>query len=98
MKLTVTIDGVERRLDPETESARVLDLATCPRCGYKPHPERGVRVQGKGKRITGHDVYEADGYAACCGQPLGTIRAVVSTVFGVEEDERVLYHGRCRVY
>jgi len=97
VKLTVTIDGAEYTLDPEAESARVRGLDVCPRCGRKPHPEQGVHVQGRGRRIADHDVYEADGYAYCCGAALGLIRARVSTIFGLEEDERVLY-GRARVY
>jgi len=41
--------------------------------------------------------YEADGYTACCGAYLGIIRVEPSTIFGLREDEAVLY-GRVRVY
>ena len=63
----------------------------CPFCS-KP-----LRVQGAGNRIGGRDYYSARGYCADCGQHVGEIRAYVSTIFGLEEDERVL-NGRPRVY
>jgi len=65
----------------------------CPLCGVTP-----LRVQGTGKRPSADDrAYEADGIAVCCSQPVGLIRAEVSTLFGVREDRAVLV-GRCRVY
>jgi hypothetical protein len=73
-------------------TARV-DIA-CPHCGAPPP----LRVQGTGRRIEGHDVYSADVFAACCSKPIGVVRAQMDTLFGLDEDERVLHHGRCRVY
>ena len=53
-------------------------------------------VQGIGQPTRGHDTYAS--VAAClCGERLGTIVVKMSTIFGLEEDEAVLY-GRCRVY
>lgn len=92
-RLSCRIDGATYALRDLGPEALVLGLDACPRCGRR----EAVRVQGSGKRIAGHDVYEADGFAVCCGAPLGTIRAQVSTIFGLEEDERVL-RGRARVY
>lgn len=54
------------------------------------------RVHGRGIRATTHDTYVAE--AECeCGKRVGTMHTKVSTIFGIEEDERVLY-GRARVY
>lgn len=51
------------------------------------------RTPAPGKR----DEYVARGFCAACRTPRGTIHAKVSTIFGVEEDERVLA-GPWRVY
>ena len=67
----------------------------CPRKG-----ERPLRVVGSGREIdpeNRHDTYRADGHCTACGGNVGVIRAKVSTLFGIEEDERVL-GGRARVY
>ncbi len=44
-----------------------------------------------------YDTYESDGGCICCATVLGKLVVTVSTIFGIEEDERVL-SGRCRVY
>lgn len=54
------------------------------------------KIVGSNPRAPEHDTYESDAHCAC-GKPVGKIRVRVSTIFGIEEDERVLY-GRCRVY
>lgn len=56
----------------------------CPHCKATP-----LRVQGTGKRIASHDTYAAEAVAMCCDRHVGEIRAQVSTLFGLEEDERV---------
>lgn len=45
----------------------------------------------------GHDRYTGDAECCRCRQKVGPMEVVVSTLFGLEEDERVL-QGRCRVY
>lgn len=64
----------------------------CPGCGVTPW-----RVRGTGRRIESRDTYAADAESACCGAPVGTLRAQVVTIFGLEEDRAVL-EGRARVY
>ena len=93
VRARVSIDGRSFALRPLGASALVLGLDACPRCKRREE----VHVQGSGERITGHDTVEADGFARCCGQRLGTITATVPTVFGLEEDARVLA-GPWRVY
>ena len=64
------------------------------------HPEcaddEGVSLRG-GNYQTGHDEYTASCFCATCGTNLGTMVVKVSTIFGIEEDNRVL-NGRWRVY
>lgn len=65
----------------------------CRHCGAEP-----VRVQGDGAYPGDDDRhYAAHGYCAECRGQVGTIKAYVSTIFGVREDIAVL-HGRPRVY
>lgn len=67
----------------------------CPACGALD----AFGVVGKGRRISADDrAWEADGFATCCGAPVGLIRHEPSTIFGVREDAEVLLHGRARVY
>jgi hypothetical protein len=54
-------------------------------------------VLGSGMQTEGFDGYRAYGFCAKCREPRGTIHARVQTLFGVEEDERVL-GGPWRVY
>jgi hypothetical protein len=65
----------------------------CPHC-KTPSP---IDVRGKGIRSHDHDTYYADAEHIGCGGSLGQMRVKVDTIFGIEEDERVL-NGRCRVY
>lgn len=76
---------------PGAPAAEVPALA-CPHCGEQP-----LRAAGRGIRETTHDTYVADAACQACGGAVGTLRAQVDTIFGIEEDERVL-HGRARVY
>lgn len=45
----------------------------------------------------GHDRYSGTAECCRCRQGVGPMEVVVSILFGLEEDERVL-QGRCRVY
>ena len=65
----------------------------CPHCHAAPFKAAGVR----GSMVRGHDTYTS--HAGCVGCKVVTGRLVVTvdTLFGIEEDERVL-NGRCRVY
>lgn len=104
MKITLTIDDVvyQARL-PYEEAAFVLvdDIEKCPFCEHKNGEVLGVKmkfkVHGRHKRIESHDTYASDAHALCCGKQVGTLRVKMNTVFGVEEDERVL-SGPWKVY
>lgn len=101
----MTIERVWLERDGLSFSAKPSDCGhfaivemECQACGANPTP-----VQGESMHIDGHDTYAAD--ATCrksvsgtvCGSAVGVLRCRVSTLFGLEEDHRVI-HGRCRVY
>jgi hypothetical protein len=91
VKIAVRVDDEERSCSlPENE--RWIDVnGCCPACKAKE-----LRVIGeKARQEIGHDTVTAP--ALCCGAKIGTVHVTLSTIFGLEEDERVL-HGRPRVY
>lgn len=78
---------------PGADVVCVGGMEDCPSCG-----SLLLTVRGKGMRISEDDrAYESDGHATCCGAYLGKLRVEPSTIFGLREDEAVLY-GRARVY
>ena len=95
MKVVLLIGGRKFKLTTSEGSPTAEASIECPHCKAKP-----LRVSGSGRTIGGHDYYKADGFCANaeCAKYVGEIRAYVSTIFGLEEDERVLIHGRARVY
>lgn len=92
MKITITFpDGNVRRARlPWTSASHVICQRRCP-CGSNAYV-------GNGPSIESRDTYRADAKCDQCGAPAGVMRTKVDTLFGIEEDERVLLHGRCRVY
>ncbi len=93
MKVTVDISGESRACSlPESEKWIDVD-GRCPSCNAD-----GLRVIGdKRRQQIGHDTVTAPALALCCGREVGAVHVEMSTIFGLEEDERVL-HGRPRVY
>lgn len=101
----VTSDGVRHAGNPicsgspDHDFVSVPGFSQCPACGENlADDDSKLFVRGTG--ITGHDnnTYYADAIALCCKKPVGQLRATVDTIFGIEEDEAVLEHSRCRVY
>jgi len=109
MKITIVLDNGTRhkaRLPYEGAHHIELRIAKCPHgCGaicdaldatgaaMPPF----IKVAGSGIKHTSRDTYFADAIALCCRRKIGTIETQVDTVFGIEEDERVL-NGPWRVY
>lgn len=95
MRITVTVEGraFKARLEAPTADHVLVDDAACPEC-KAPAP---LKVRGEGNHVEGRDTYAAKAVALCCGAEVGVIRARLSTIFGLEEDGRVL-NGRARVY
>ena len=99
MRITVEIDGrklVAKQPFAKSDHVIVKGCTQCPACKQK-FPD-GLPVMGRGNHIENHDTYKATAHGKCCEKVIGVIRVKVSTIFGLEEDEAVLIHGRCRVY
>lgn len=88
----VTVAGVSATVDPNG-SVVIVSGVKCSGCKVP------LRARGTGKR-RGSDnrSYEADAICVGCGEAVGLMRAEVSTIFGVEEDENIFFNSRCRVY
>jgi len=79
---------------PPDGAKHVTVPGACPLCGSEM-----FLVRGEHKHIAPDDrAYEADAIAECCGSAVGRLRLETDTLFGLEEDEAMLVHGRPRVY
>jgi hypothetical protein len=72
----------------------VVIEGACPACKVSPFLVAGFA----GTMTEGHDTYEARAGCVGRGAVLGKLVVHVSTLFGIEEDRRVLLDGRARVY
>ena len=83
----------------------IIELDTpCPACKSKNHcdllsdPSFGeFKISGAHQFIESYDTYACDAIALCCRQRIGVMRVKVDTIFGIEEDERVL-NGPWKTY
>jgi hypothetical protein len=94
-------DGIDKRpIKAAKGSAVGVAAGECPGCGVTPfHVQGGGCVrQPDSYQADGRSLYRANGRSVCCGDAVGYIFAVADTLFGLEEDERVLEGGLCRVY
>ncbi len=85
-------DRAARRDVVEVLETHAVFSGECPACRASP-----FRVSGRDRRVVDDREYRSDGSCLDCGASAGTIVAQPQTLFGIAEDERVLY-GRCRVY
>ena len=86
--MNVTVDGKPASV-PYDGADHVITEERC-ECG-------GVQAVGMGDRETGHDYIEETSRCCACSKTRGKIRVTFSTIFGIEEDERVT-RGRARCY
>ena len=96
MKVTLTIQGVEvleLAEAPAPGASAVAFAGSCQLCGASP-----FYVAGAGKRIESHDTYAAEASCLACKGRVGVLRVQLSTIFGLEEDERVIHGSACKVY
>lgn len=86
-------NGFERR-QVRSEHGSVVGTVdgACPGCERTPFLVKGHGAQRHGERTLRAGVRCVD-----CGDPVGYVYARIGTIFGLEEDERVL-NGRARVY
>ena len=94
VNITVSVGGkvhAATRSTPDADHV-VVDMP-CPHCKVMP-----LKVRGRGSPARGHDFYKnTDAITLCCGKSVDWIRAKLDTIFGLEEDERVL-NGPWKVY
>lgn len=70
----------------------------CPACGIQEEQDGRFNLQGvPGAMRKTHDEYIAPARCVACQANIGEITLKVNTIFGIEEDERVL-GGQARVY
>lgn len=86
--------GVDVRHVRPAGDVGVADGA-CPGCGCTPFEVRGANLRTDPNRR--HDGRMSDGRCVACGDAVGHIYAIVDTIFGIEEDDRML-NGRAMVY
>jgi hypothetical protein len=107
VKITLTFNDGSRRRGrlPYPNAPRVVVNR---KCGAKlPNPGLGkgfaggicdsTEYKGAGMSIESRDTYRANAICDRCGHPAGTLRVQVPTMWGIEEDERVL-NGPWKVY
>ncbi len=95
--MRVTLE-IQRYSGNETRSVTPGDLfgvaeGACPGCGTVPFKVVGTCIEDHGENGS-----LAGGVSVCCRQNVGYLRAEPETIFGKEEDDAVLMHGRARVY
>lgn len=91
MKITFTpTDGKAETAKLPYDGAAFVEVATPCACGC-------TSIAGGGQSIESHDTYRAAAHCTKCRKPRGVLRVKMSTIFGVEEDERVLA-GPWKVY
>lgn len=102
MKITIVLSDGSRKPAhlPYDGATHVVCSIDCPH-GCAPVVVAGIKnllkISGTGINRTSHDCYFADAVALCCKKRIGTIETKVETIFGIEEDERVM-SGPWRVY
>ncbi|HEX6051790.1 MAG TPA: hypothetical protein VFZ21_21125 [Gemmatimonadaceae bacterium] len=86
-------DGSVERRDVRPAGPVGIAAGSCPGCCTKPFEVRG----GGPQRLPDDRTIRSGGRCVACGEAVGYLFAQPDTLFGLEEDERVL-HGRPRVY
>ncbi len=93
MKIELRREGKRYQCKREHSDSRAVDVqgdVTCDRRGS------ALRIYSP-EAIKGHNTVEGRAFSQCCDEPVGRLIVIFETLFGLEEDERVL-DGRCRVY
>ncbi len=104
MKITIVLDDGSRYVAklpyegaPHCEVKLPLAKACdCAKAEARKASARGPDVQaelfisGTGIKHQNHDTVFADAIALCCKRKIGTIETKLATLFGIEEDERVM--------
>ena len=100
MRITIELDATKSEFASVREAKQPFHNAdhlivdgACQHCDADPFP-----VIGKiDEQTYTHDTVTAPALSRCCGQRVGKMVVLLSTIFGREEDNAVL-NGRPRVY
>lgn len=95
MKIAIHIEGETEPREaslPDRSSSFVVASGACPLCRHAP-----LHASGSGEQVTGHDTITSACVCRTCDKRIGSIVVTMDSLFGIEEDRRVL-NGRCRVY
>ena len=93
MKITLHLpdDLGDRAVASDSHGPSAEVDGSCPYCGARP-----FQISGRNMVVKSHS-YESAGYCVACHYYVGIIEAEPGTIFGIEEDERVL-SGPWKVY
>lgn len=84
----------KRKVSPSRGGAAAARVeGACPGCCASP-----FYVKCHAASRVDRDTMRAGSRCVACGDPVGYVYLRADTIFGLEEDERVLVHGRARVY
>lgn len=100
MRITLTSPGSQSWEDNIVQvaerpylDATFVRVPECPACKRKP-----ADIQGKDPEWLDEATCQANAVCLDCGKPVGILQAIIGTLFGLEEDRRVLQLGPWRVY
>ncbi len=89
--ITLKEDGARRTAKQPYSTAQFVNVGTACDCG-----SFSVRGNGQNRQQTQY-AEEEDAVCVSCFEPRGRLHVKLETLFGRDEDNRVL-NGRCRVY
>jgi len=93
MKIWIELNEQKIEATRPFEGSDFVEAKTdCPHC----KASAPIKVQG-GESFHDHDTYTCAAFCVGCKGSLGKMKVQVDTIFGIEEDNRVL-NGRWRVY
>lgn len=100
MKVTIKRNNGDRIAAKVAENGNFVTIPKCPNPACSAEP---CRIRGDGKTHHDHDTYYVRAVAQCCTDEkqivdIGEMQVETDTLFGIDEDEAVLVHGRARVY
>jgi hypothetical protein len=85
----------ERSVVPIDDGRQGCAEGKCPGCAAEP-----FRIKTEPRQVVSHDTARYGAHCVNCGDPVGWAYATFNTIFGLEEDERMLNKDfqRARVY
>ena len=99
MKIKLLTPGVYSTDEPTEQlatkpydDASFVRIPCCPSCKAEP-----ADIHAKKSKWIDEETLEGEAFCIHCKKSIGILQVTMQTLFGLEEDNRVL-NGRCRVY